>query len=268
MDTIDTVLNLSTESVFLFIALGMLRPLGMLFGFSAFAWGLAMSVTTRAAAAIAISLPIMLVSADQLAELAKGTRGIALAVLTPKEFAIGYSFGLVASLPLLALQYAGAITDAYRGESSSGIHDPSGGAMQTFGLLYLMIGLFAFFAVGGLWHLVATLYASYEIWPIDVLVPGFRADAWASAGTMVNALLQDALLIAAPLLILLVAVDFILAVAARTAQRFRIYENAFAGKQLTAILTLPVLTFYILRVADGKIDDALSALPRLQAFFP
>lgn len=260
---ITRFLSLPLESVFLFIALNMLRPFGLMFGFLAFGWGMATSVLPRAAISIALSLPIMLTSIEGFADLRANLGGANIALVLIKEFALGYGLGVLASLPFLALQFAGAITDTYRGESNAGTADPSGGQLQTFGLLYLLIGLSGFFAAGGLWRLIDGVYQSYVIWPIGLVLPDFTGDAGLMVAGLVDALLRDALLIAAPLLIIFVAIDFALAIAARLAQRFRLYEHAFLSKNLTAMVALPILVLYLARANDGRMDQSLFALPLL-----
>lgn len=255
------LLSLPLESVFLFISLNMLRPLGLAFGFIAFAWGMGQSVVTRAGIAIALALPIMVLVAPDFAELRAEASRIEIPLLLIKEFAVGYGLGILASLPFLAMQFAGAITDSYRGENSGGLSDPAGGELPTFGLLFMMIGLYAFFASGGLWHLVAGLYRSYRIWPTVQPLPDFAPDAWRVSASLVDALLRDALVIAAPLLAILIVIDFALAVAGRLAQKFQITQHDFTLKNLAAILSLPILALYVDRVSEGSLADALRALP-------
>ena len=201
----ERFLALPFESAFLFIALNMLRPMGLTFGFVAFSWGLGQSVTVRAGIALALALPLMILSAPGFADLRDGVQGAALPIMLVKEFALGYALGMLAGLPFLGLQFAGAVIDTYRGENAGGAPDPAGGQLPTFGLLFLIIGLFGFFASGGLWRLVGALYDSYDMWPAAQHLPRFAADTGAHLGAMVDGLLRDALVIAAPLMAILLA---------------------------------------------------------------
>ena len=265
---LDALTALTPEAAFLFVALGMLRPMGFLFGFSVFSFGMGMSVTVRAAAAIAISLPTTLVYLDALAAVAADGKLRVFIVLLPKEFLLGYGYGVIAILPFIALQYAGSISDAYRGESNSGINDPIGGQLSTFGLLYFLIGLFVFFDSGGLWLLVEGLYRSYEIWPVDRALPAFDRDAWLMAARLTAGMLRDALIVAAPLLILLLATDFCLAIAARLAQKFQPWDNSFILKNLIAVGSLPLLALYIERMSGDRIGAGREALSILRGLLP
>ncbi|WP_028957522.1 flagellar biosynthetic protein FliR [Sulfitobacter sp. 20_GPM-1509m] len=257
-------LSLPFESAFLFIAVNMLRSFGLTFGFVAFAWGLGQAVVTRAAISIALSLPIMLLAVPDFRDLRAETPQIEIPLLLIKEFAVGYGLGLLAALPFLALQYAGAVTDSYRGDNNNGIPDPVGGQLPAFGLLFMLIGLYAFFASGGLWQLTAGLYHSYELWPVSSALPNFAPNAWRIFADLVDGLMRDALLIAAPLLAILIATDFMLAVASRLSAKFQIYQNVFTAKNLVAVLSLPLMALYIERVSNGRIVQAFDALPILQ----
>ncbi|GGG84115.1 hypothetical protein GCM10011415_37720 [Salipiger pallidus] len=264
----ERFLALPFESAFLFIALNMLRPMGLTFGFVAFSWGLGQSVTVRAGIALALALPLMILSAPGFADLRDGVQGAALPIMLVKEFALGYALGLLAGLPFLGLQFAGAVIDTYRGENAGGAPDPAGGQLPTFGLLFLIIGLFGFFASGGLWRLVGALYDSYDMWPAAQHLPRFAADTGTQLGAMVDGLLRDALVIAAPLMAILLAIDFALAVADRLSQRLRLTEHAFTSKNLAAMLSLPLMALYIERASAGQISDALDALPMLRGILP
>lgn len=256
------------ESVILFIFIATLRPLGLLVGFLAFDWGMGRGVLLRGAIGLSLGVPMAVANVDEIVKLIQRNSIFEMSFILPKEFVIGFALGFLASVPFFALKAAGAVTDAFRGESDSGHTDPNGGTMPTWGLVFLILGFFAFFGSGGLWHLVAMLYQSYEVWPMTALLPAMSGTSALQIADLVTAILSQALLIAAPLLILLVAVDFILIVAARVAQRFQLYSNEFAIKNFAAILALPLMVLYVGRIVDGHVADSLGALPMLGLFLP
>jgi type III secretion protein T len=254
------------QSLILFAFIATLRPLGLLFGFVAFAWGIGQGRLIRGAIGLSLGFPMAVAGVDQILAMIARKSPVELAMILPKEFIIGFALGFLASLPFIALKAAGAITDTFRGESDSGHTDPSGGTMPTWGMVFVLLGFFAFFGSGGLWQLIAMLYQSYAVWPLTAPLPPMSA---LNAPLIVQFISPTlALLVAAPLLTLLVAVEFILIVAARVAQRFQIYGNEFAVKNLTAILALPLMVFYVARVVDDHLTDSLDALPILQQLFP
>lgn len=253
------------EGVYGIIVFAVARPLGLLFGFQAFAWAIGYSVVLRLGIAIAIGLPTLALSLPRIATLVEEADPLTSALVAPREFIIGFGLGLLASLPFLALQYAGAITDAFRGESDGGQPDPSGGGtLQTFSVLYVVIGFAVFFAAGGLWSLVDMLYRSYLVWPVEVGLPAL-ADGGA---IMVLMLLGETLLtsvrLALPLLALLVVIEFAVGVAARLGRRTGFYDMAFPTKNLATILALPLVAWFVHAASGDLTADAFLAGTLLQ----
>jgi type III secretion protein T len=255
------------HNVYPIIILALLRPLGLLFGFVAITWAIGAARLLRMSVALAIGIPMLVVNAADIETLIESSSITELAVITPKEFMIGYALGLLTSLPFIALQYAGEITDAFRGESDSGLTDPLGGRISTFGMLYMVVGLSAFFAFGGLEQLVGNLYRSYTIWPLAEPMPAFAAMAPTVILQALSGMLLFAIKVATPLLAALVVIEFICAVAARMARRFTFHENAFLLKNVTAIVTLPVMAWFVWLLAGDLVDDQAGSLFAIEALF-
>lgn len=255
--------GLSGEAVLLFIFIATLRPLGLLFGFIAIAWGMGTGVMLRGAIGLAIGMPMAVAGVDQIVALIERGSPIEMAIMLAKEVVVGFALGFLASLPFFALKAAGAITDTFRGESDSGHTDPNGGSISTWGIVFMILGFFAFFGSGGMWHLIAMLYESYSVWPMTATLPAMSGASAMLAADLVASILLEAVLIAAPLMILLISVDFILIMASRVARRFQIYGNEFALKNLTAIIALPIMVLYVSRYVDMHILDSSAALPIL-----
>ncbi|MEL6573715.1 MAG: flagellar biosynthetic protein FliR [Pseudomonadota bacterium] len=268
----DSLLNLwfeyPVQRIFLVIALGLLRALGLTFGLYPLLWVLGLSITLRISIAFALSLPLMLAYGPALSEVAVQAAGYQLALLSPKEFIIGYMLGFMVSLPILALQFAGAITDAFRGEFASGATAPDATAIQTFSVLYLVIGTVVFMASGGLWRTVDLLYQSFSVWPIDQALPDLSGDSPAAALDLLSGLLLQAILIAAPLLLLMVAVEIILMVGAKIAPTYAPFNHSFLAKNLVAILSLPFVALLVWRAAQANLDEALDPTRALQVILP
>jgi type III secretion protein T len=257
------LLGLKTEGLFLFIALTLARPVGLVFGFIVFPWGMGQSFLLRVGVALAIGLPITIASRAEIATLADTAPALTIALLFLKEFVLGMVLGIIASLPFLALQYAGALADSYRGDSSPGHNDPMGGSLSAWGSYFLLVGLLVFVATGGLNQLVDALYQSYTTWPLSRMLPILSLTA---VGTVMDLLLQtlkSTIVVAAPLIFTLMAVDLALAIGSRMAQRFQIMSIEFTLKNLIAALMLPVVVAYILKYLNDSpvsFDQVLVAL--------
>lgn len=255
------------ESLFPVLIFTALRPLGLLYGFVAFTWGMGQGRVIRVSVAVALGLPTLLADAAQIDALLERGRDLGVLVIGVKEVAIGYALGLFASLPIFALQFAGAVTDAFRGESDGGITDPTGGTMQTFSSLYLVIGLSAFFALGGLWTLTEVLYDTHAVWPMDRMTPPFAGDAALRVSQVLAEMLALTVRVAVPLLVLLAAIELTVAVAARIAKRFGLGEMAFPVKNLAALATLPLTAWFVWGVASAESDGGREALAMLTLLF-
>lgn len=265
-ELLSLILESEIENLYLVIVLGMVRIFGMMWSFVAFGWAFGSSILLRSAIAFALGLPLMLANVEISIDLASNTDALQLALLTPKEFAIGFGLGLLASGPFRAMQYAGAVTDAFRGESDSGLQSPDGSQLQTFSVLYLCIAFYVFFALDGLWKLIEQLYATYELWPIDDLTPALSKQSAEMALAAIDKSLELAVIIAAPLLILLMSIEFVLMVAAKLARRFGIYDLSFLVKNLVTIVTLPLTAMLIVRVAETYTPEAILGLESLKQF--
>ena len=264
LELAQAIIGADLEHIFLVVVLGLLRIFGLTWGFLGFSWAFGHGVMLRIAVSMALGFPIIVAQADQTALLAQTAGALDLVLLATKEFALGFAFGFLISSPFRALQYAGAVTDAFRGESDSGITDPHGGQLQTFSMLYLAIGFAVFASIGGIWRVIAKIYETYLIWPINLLYPQMSEDF---AQLMVQGLMRSlelAVLIALPLLILLFATEFALMVSARLARRFGMYDLSFLTKNLVTIFTLPLTAMLILRVAETRSPDAVLGFEYLQ----
>jgi type III secretory pathway component EscT len=267
IETFQSILAQKPQAIVLFVILATLRPLGMMYGFVLFSWGLGQSAMIRISIAFTFGITAFMNIPEQFLLVLETAGRLDLVFIAVVEFAIGYGFGLMTSLPILSVKYAGSITDTYRGEASPSLQDPAGGELQTYSLLYLIISGFIFFEADGLWAMVENMYRTYRIWPMGMLGFEFPADAWVSVVVIVQSSLKIALAVAAPLLIIFFTIDFALAVAAKLAPRFNLYDNSFLLKNVAAVAVLPLLVVYMARVSDANLDYVSSAIPLLEYLF-
>jgi len=245
----------------------MLRMLGLTFSFVVFGWGLGGGPMMRINISFILSLPIMVANYHVISNLTLTSEPLELMLLAAKEFALGFGLGLLASSPFRALQHAGGIIDSFRGESDSGIQGPDSNPLQTLSMFYLIIGFSVFFGLGGLWLLVDTLYATYEMWPIAQRLPLLYDGSAKIALDALDKALQLALITAAPMMILLFSIELILMGANKLGKRFHIYELSFLLKNLVTILTLPLMAILILRVSERLMPQTVLGIDVLRTFF-
>ncbi len=255
------------DRVYPILIIVVLRPFGMLFSFLAFTWAFRTAVMARMSIALAFALPTLVAQTGQFERLMEFQTVTQFLPLTLKEFAIGYALGFLASVPFFALQYAGAITDTFRGENDTGIQDPTGGSLHTFSSAYLVIGFFAFFSLGGFEKLIQNLYATYGIWPITAATPTLDASAAMQAVDIFTRTIFMAIQIALPLLAMLVVIEFSVSIAARLGRRFNFYDLAFPLKNLATVLTLPLTMWVIWQLSDDRVGESGEVVSIMEAFF-
>ncbi|MFQ6550989.1 EscT/YscT/HrcT family type III secretion system export apparatus protein [Aestuariibius insulae] len=254
-EIVDILTRNGFEGFYAMLLYTVLRPLGFLFGFLPISWGVGQAVLLRMSIALALGLPMFVVNAPGVEEIIQATLPLLSALAAVKEFGVGYGIGFLASLPFFALQYAGAITDSFRGESDGGQTDPTGGTLQTFSVLYLVIGFSVFFSMGGLWDLVGLLYATYGVWPVSGALPAFTMEAGLVMVDLLQITLVTAIQISIPLLALLVTIEIAISVAARLARKFGFYDMAFPIKNTAAILTLPIVAWFVSSFSETSVVD-------------
>ena len=255
------------EEIYPIVLIVLLRPFGLLFGFTAFSWAFGNGRTLRISVAVALGLPTLAVTITELEPLIEDVSIGEIALLTPKELGIGLILGFLASLPFWALRYAGTIVGTYKGEADGGFQDPVDGTMESLAMLFQLIGLAAFAHAGGLWLTVANLYQSYSIWPLYSVFPSFNP--WATGALfdiLINTILT-AVRTAVPLLAILVFIDFTLAVAARIGRRFRFYEYSFIAKNLATLFLMPVFAYLIWLTAQTIDLVSAESLSLLEVVF-
>ncbi len=250
------------EALVAVLLLCLARPFGLLFGFYPFAWAFGHAVLLRISIAIALAMPVIAAQSGVLIDILRDAGALIFVTLVVIEFALGFGLAIIASLPLKALEAAGAITDQFRGEFEGAIIGPGGTTLHTSSMLYLAIGMFVFFAMGGLWFLIGGLYETYALWPVGQTLPDFQPFAASFSLNLLDTLMMSAVLIAAPLLLLMVGLDFTLAVAARLARRYGLYDLSFPTKNLAMLIALPIIAMALIQISEDLVFEVRD-LPEL-----
>lgn len=265
-DRYEVLFSLPPEVYTLLLALSLLRPLGILYGFTIFSWGISHGLMLRLTAIFPLSLFFVSHEVDEVVLLASSTSVSSSVGILAVEFFLGFALGALSSSGFHALKYAGAITDSYRGENNAGIQDPSGGELNTFSLIYFSMGAYLFCTNGGFLLLVDSLAETYVVWPIGSQDIRFSRTAWQISSTMVTRSLTLAMVIAAPLLIVLLVVDFSLAIASKIGQRLHVYEYSFVLKNLSSLLALPFMVLVISRVSLENLNYLYTSVIGIERF--
>jgi flagellar biosynthesis protein FliR len=169
---------------------------------------------------------------------------LGLAVVLIGELVIGCAFGLVGRLIFSALEMAAFVLGFQLGLSLSSTIDPAtraqttalGTAAQMFGLLVLLG------ADGHYWLLIATVKS------FDTIAPGGTGVSHALAQLLLR-LSADALAVglalAAPAIVVLLAVEFLLALAGRAAPQLQVMLLGFPIKMLAGLWLLGAALYFL-----------------------
>jgi flagellar biosynthetic protein FliR len=237
--------------VLLFVVV--LARVGGLVTFAPFWGSQAAAPRVRVTLALALALVLTPVVAPRLATPPSDFVGLALVIMG--ELAIGCVFGFVGRLVLSALDMAAHILGFQLGLSLAGVIDPSTHAQTTaLGTIAQMFGLLVLLAADGHHWLLAGAVRSFA-----TTAPG----NFAVSPTLAQLLLRlsaDALAVgvalAAPAIIVLLAVEFALAVIGRAAPQLQVMLLSFPVKTLTGIWLLGATLYFM----PGAVRSALGAL--------
>lgn len=184
-----------------------------------------------------------------------------------KEAVLGAGFGFFMGALLWAFEAAGQLVDAKVGATIAQIVDPLSGHQTSLSGAFLgRLASFVFMAGGGFMLFVGVLLESFAVWPVaqpglalnPAGVRGFEA-AFAEFALL-------ALLLAAPVLLVLYVVDFALGLVNRFAPQVNLISISMSLKSVAATLVWLLLFGVLVDTLSTRIGDGVrSLLPRMQA---
>ena len=189
--------------------------------------------------------------------------GVAMmAILLAKEATIGLTIAVLIRMLFDLLAAAGAVIDDSRGASAARLFDPT--AQQQTSMLssfFLHLLVLIFVSTGGHRELVGGLADSFAAFPILETIP----ERWqgASAATQVTSLLGElfrvAVIVAAPVMVVLFGVDVALALLNRAAPQIQVF--------FLSLVLKPWLGLAITFLTLGLVYDEMLAelLPGIRA---
>jgi flagellar biosynthetic protein FliR len=244
-------LTIPLRPVLLFVVV--LARVGGLVTFAPF-WG-SQSASPRVRATLAMVLALVLTPAIAPRLATPPSDFIGLAVVIMGELAIGCVFGLVGRLVFSALDMAAHILGFQLGLSLASTIDPSTRAQTTaLGTIAQMFGLMVLMAADGHHWLLAGAVRSFE-----TTAPGNFTVSPALAQLLLR-LFADALAVgvalAAPAIIVLLAVEFVLAIIGRAAPQLQVMLLSFPVKTLVGVWLVGATLYFM----PGAVRGALSAI--------
>jgi type III secretion protein T len=178
-----------------------------------------------------------------------------LLIIISKELFIGLLLGFLLSIVFWAVESAGAIIDQQRGAGMAAVFNPLSGHQDSpYSLLLLQTMVVVFFTSGGFLLMLQALFESYRLWPINNLLPEISGQFPTYFLSCMDALLEFSVLYAAPIVITLLLVDFMLGLINRFTPQL---NSFFLAMPIKSGLTVTILMIYIFTLKEVFNRDLL-----------
>ncbi|MCA8023420.1 type III secretion system export apparatus subunit SctT [Burkholderia metallica] len=194
--------------------------------------------TVRNAIAIVFSAYVAM---GQPIAFVESLHGFFLVEVVLREAAIGLVLGYAASTVFWVAESVGVYIDDLTGHNNIQIANPASQEQSTpVGTLLQQVAIMAFWSLGGMTFLLGTLYESYSWWPLSQGMP-IAGDIVASfVLRQTDTLMQSIAKLAAPLLFILVLVDFAFGFVSKSASKLDISGLSQPVKATVAIAMLAI----------------------------
>lgn len=178
------------------------------------------------------------------------------------ELAIGFVFGLVVLIPQGALHLSGWLVDVQAGLSASTLFSPGaqGDVQSALGTALMLLGTVLFFSLDLHLDLYRALVASTQVLPVGE--GGLRFDGEALFGLLASSFLL-ALMVVAPIVLGLFAVDVGVAYATRSMPQANVYFLVLPLKIIVAMLLFAATLPFVPALIGRLFRDAFARVPAL-----
>jgi len=175
-----------------------------------------------------------------------------------KEVFIGLLIGFSAAAIFWAIESAGFFIDNHRGATMASSIDPlTGSQTSPLGNLLTQALAVIFFVGGGFLLFLGALYESYLLWPVFSFFPDMHHDGAAHFLGVLDQIMGTAVLLAAPVILVMFMAEFALGLVSRFAPQLNVFFLAMPVKSGVGILFLAVYVGIMLRY----FSDELRSLP-------
>ncbi|MEM7620382.1 MAG: flagellar biosynthetic protein FliR [Pseudomonadota bacterium] len=266
IETFSYIQN-NVQSVIIATTFAMMRPLGFTLTFICFIWAFPQANVARTGITFGLAIPIVVHEYQNILSFFMTYQFFWVATFFIKELIIGLIIGTLLSIPFWIVQFSGGLIDAYRGESNAGAQDPVGGELPTVAHVQVVVAFLIFFAGGGAWFLMEMLYRSFEVWPMTSSLPALSGDATKAILGLFDYITITALVIAAPILFVLMTIDFVLVFTAKIAKGFSPMDISFTIKNLMTLLALPIMAMIFVQYIDQNLFKNMEIFSIVKSIF-
>lgn len=165
-----------------------------------------------------------------------------------KEALLGFLIGFFAAIPFWIAENIGNFIDNQRGATMGEVYSPlSGAQVSTIGIFFTQLVSTIFFVGGIIFIFLAALYKSYRMWPVFGPQLEFAPDASVSMLQTLDGMMQTAVVIAAPVIIMMFLVTIGLGLINRTAPQLNVF---FLSMPIKSALGIAMLVIYLPFIMD------------------
>lgn len=160
-------------------------------------------------------------------------------IILVKEFVVGLILAITLCIPFWIVTGLGEILDNQRGATISDSIDPVNGVQSSIlsGFLSFAFGTI-FFVSGGMLKLMEVMVQSYQMLPRGSTLDGIH---WEHAGVLLQLLMLNSILLAAPIMLVMMTAEMLLGVFARYCPQLNPFSLSLTVKSAIAFI---VFLFY------------------------
>jgi type III secretion protein T len=165
--------------------------------------------------------------------------------IIPKELLLGYGIGFMFSVIIWAFENAGSLIDIQSGLNNAAMMDPTSNSdVAPSGMLAKQYAIALFVMTGMLEQLSVALVQSFVIWPWNQWSPQIQVSPMNLFIWRSDTLWQLSLQIAAPVLLVLVCLEFGLGLINRVTPQFDVFNIGMSLKVLAAMLVMSIAAIF------------------------
>ena len=182
-----------------------------------------------------------------------------LAPLVALEILVGLTIGLVASMPLVAMQMGGLLMGQQMGLGFATLYNPAlGDEGDVVGQLFFFLALAGFLVVSGHEAIVSAALHSFEHVPLGAFVADAKVLSLVTG--MLMAAVEVALRVAAPVIAIIFLQSIAMGFVSRTVPQLNILSLGFPLRLLVGFGVMIAALVVIDEVAMEAIDDTLASI--------
>ncbi|WAC74582.1 type III secretion system export apparatus subunit SctT [Roseateles sp. SL47] len=191
-------------------------------------------------------------------------QAVNIGALVAKECVLGLLLGLMLAAPLWAIEAVGTLTDNQRGANAAQQVTPFAQADASVIGSALLQAMVVVLAASGAFALVYRfLLFSFEAWPVLQPLPDLTVFSLDHSLRRFGEFVMKAVLFAAPMLTIVLLIDFVFALMGVFAPQLQTYFAAFPMKSLCAILVLALYLTVLLGHGERYLLQTLDQETRL-----